>query len=207
MVLKKLFILNLALGGSDIYSLPSFSKLRMSEMKAEHIKDRLVEEGYLESYEVFTEKGIIYTARIRDFKNAKKYVHMLGFTLGILEKGTAIMVHKTAGEMDSHDFKRISIEDGGKQIYEILFKGKEGSEIKHSDEPVEISIDELLSRNISFEDGVRMITIDNDNEKPYKDELIFVQKGQLFLYDYSDNKLYERTQADIRMILDERMAV
>jgi len=92
MLLEQIFVLNRALDGKDIYALPEFGSLKMTELSISLQKDYLIETGILESYTKFTSEGVKITKLISDYKNAKRYLSIFGDTLGIIDDKKGVML-------------------------------------------------------------------------------------------------------------------
>ena len=206
MTLKEIFVLNRALDGKDVYSLPPFKELHMSEVLSDAVKDSLIEHGLLESYDEFTMDGIRITKRILDFKNAPKYVHIDDMVIGLLDDNLGIMLQKDYFD-ETYNFTLIDVSDSTSQIlksYDFLRE-------KYPEQPLEeVQFDyDSLAENFEIEDtnSMRIVTLNSANKREKTDEIIFSSDNQLYLYDYAKKMLYSKNPNEITEVLRERMAV
>ena len=77
MTLNELYVLNSAIDGQDIYSIPAFSENRLSQMSFDLIKESMIEKGYLEDNNTLSLQGASEVRRIEQFKKAIKYISIL----------------------------------------------------------------------------------------------------------------------------------
>ena len=93
MNIYEIYVINRALDGNDIFTLPSFSKLNISNFMIDDIKNVLIKKQILENNSTFTKTGISLTNRLRMFKQAEKHIQIGNIALGVLDKNESILLH------------------------------------------------------------------------------------------------------------------
>lgn len=206
MELTEVFIFNRALDGKDIYSLPSFDTLNMSEMLIGVLKDSLVKQGFLKNPNELTSEGARIVERISKFKNAKKYVRIDNMVMGIMSDGFCILLQKSYFD-DDYDFFVIDISNGAEQLLESYdFLKRQYAEDLQKE--IEISYEELVKEfEIKAADSFEFVTIDNVQKKNKTDEIVFSSRDRLYIYERTKKLLFSKTSVEIQKILNERMAV
>ena len=87
MTKQEIFILNRALDGSQIYGMPEFEKMHISELLIDTYKEGMINRGFLKDKENFTEKGASVVSRIKDYKASDCYVSLSNLTIAKNEEG------------------------------------------------------------------------------------------------------------------------
>jgi len=203
--LDEVFIFNSALDGKDIPFFSSFSTLNMSRLLAEEVMDSLIAMGYLETREEFTLDGARLAKMILDYKEAERYIQIDNLVIGVKEDGSCILLEKNIFEED-YLFSRVELTDGIDQLlgtYEFL----QGAYTVEPAEGIEFEQDKLFeSFDIKAVECLQMVTANAFGGKK-TDEIIFTTKGKLYLYDCKGEMLYSKTSAEIKEVLNERLAV
>lgn len=199
MTLEQVYVLNRALDGKDIYSIPTFAGLEMTEMSIQLVKDTLVENGILLSHSSFSTKGLELTKNIFDYKNARKYIEILDLVLGIIDDKKAVMLEAVK---NNYTFTLINIVDSLKQlssVYEFLSLDTQNTGCSPVG-PAELLSEYKLNSKNSF----NFMTIQNDKKTT---EIYFSDGSSIFVYDCDDQLLYQKNADDIKQLLRERMAI
>ena len=206
MNIKEIYVLNRALDGKDIYPLPSFKDLNMSEILVTSVKDSLIEQGLLENHESFTMEGVRITKRISDYKKAKKYVRINDMVIGILDDDLGVLLQKSYLD-ESYIFELISISDSVGQLLKS-HPFLQQSVKEQTNQEREMEFDELSKAFVLRPSNMfNVATQDNENKKNVTDELYFSSNDQLYIYDCEKKILYSKSQLEIQEALKERMAV
>jgi len=203
MKLIEIFILNRALDGEDIFSLPSFSTIYISDMLISDAKDELVEKGILSDHDSFTDEGARLAKRMSDFKLAKKYVQFEGATFGIIENNIGVLL--SGSGLGDYDFMAIDISNSVSQMFELfpfLKQDYESGEV----EEMEMEFEDLaIKYDIAEGNSLRIKTADN-SQGYITDEVFFESGAKLYLYDSNAKMLKTIDSTGIRLLLEERMA-
>jgi hypothetical protein len=207
MKLIEIYIINRALDGEDIYSLPSFLTLNGSEMLIMDVKDSLIAQQILANPTSFTMAGARLAKRISAFKEARKYVEIDGLAIGITGHDTGIMVRSHLG---SYDFITVDLSDGITGIIKnkpFLVSDSDGGEkVEALTSIEEISYDELKKKyRISPHMSLNIRTADQSED--ISDELIFKAAKELYLYDKKRQLLKRASISEIKQVITERMGL
>lgn len=206
MTFGELYVLNSALDGNDIYAIPSFSKTRLSKVETEIVKDLLIQKGYLENYDTVTTMGAGEIGKIKYFKEAKKYIHLLNLTIGCIDEKKGILLKHCKEE--GYSFLVINLKESiqvlGELFPQLLLEEKDTSSKNDSS----INARDLLNQyeinaKTSFTIQTKYLTNKGKNTK----ELFFVSHGKRYYYDCKDSLLHERSGEELKKILKERMEV
>lgn len=197
---EQVYILNRALDGKDIYSMPSFEGFDMSELTVSMYKDNLIGEGFLETHYSFTDEGLKTTKLILDFKNAKKYVTILDMVLGLIDDRKAVVLQCINND---YSFSLVNITDAAEQlvsVYKFLSLSTRKDTGGMPMEPDEFFKFFDLNRQNSF----NLIT--EQNEEIIK-EIVFSYNIGIYVYDCTEKLLYQKSDKGIKALLSERMRI
>lgn len=206
MTLNEICVINRALDGEDIYSLPSFRSLHMTEPLAAVVKQKLIRDGLLTSTSSFSDKGIRTAARIKEFKKAKVYIQIGPLVLGYSNGTTCVLLKRFPGA-DEYGFECISC----KNLYNELTKAYPF---------ILLDCEESASEEMPFEQVMKGYSLDIKNgfrlviSEPFKenhplssDELYFVYDKKLYIYNCRTEKLSAVSGRQFRSLLQERMRI
>ncbi|MCL2253283.1 MAG: DUF5081 family protein [Lachnospiraceae bacterium] len=199
MTLKEIYVLNDILDRQDIYSLPSFSSLNMTEELLNVAKDSLIKKKLLKNRDEFMEKGALITKMLMEYKKAKKYIQILSLSIGILDNEKAVMISQL--DEDDYDFTVIDIKKSTTQFLEVFtFLNK----AKSSKTLTEIKIPpEKLKEEYRYNE---FFSLKTEDEKNRTDEICFLANNQLYIYDYRKDTLYPTSYGDAVKLIIERLA-
>ncbi len=208
MTFHELYVLNSAIDGEDIYSLPEFSANQLPKITVELIKDSLIQKGYLLDYETVTDMGAKDINKIRQFKVAKKYISLFDMVIGCVDNKKGILLKRDReGEysftaIDVAQVKSILIE-----AFPLLFHDTEavGLEVFHDKY---VNARSLLTEypvhvKTSFTLKTTLVSKKEENTK----ELFFESCGGKYYYDCTQNILHVRSGQGLLNVLEERLEV
>lgn len=206
MNVKEIYILNLALGGNQIFSLPNFSDVKISNLLASAVIDSLIAKNILIDNETFSEKGLKIAKRIDDFKKSSKYVKFGSFIFGLLDNNSAVLLTRNFSG-DKFDFRRIDMTD-------VVSKLAEEYPFIHSDDSEKI---DSSSKNIAYDELISKYDLNVDNsiylstfiveDSSTTDEIIFYNNNKIYLYDRKSNSLEQKNSSEIIDLLKERLVL
>lgn len=206
MNVKEIYILNLALGGSQIFSLPNFSEIKISNLLASAVIDSLIAKNILVDNETFSEKGLKIARRIDDFKKSSKYIKFGSFIFGLLDNNSAVLLTRNFSG-DKFDFRRIDMTD-------VVSKLAEEYPFIHSDDSEKI---DSSSKNIAYDELISKYDLNVDNsiylstfiveDSVTTDEIIFYNDNKIYLYDRKSNSLEQKNSSEIIDLLKERLVL
>jgi hypothetical protein len=208
----ELYVLNTVLDGEDIYSVEPFSNKKMTGIAVEVIKDTLIETGFLKDYNTLTPRGVLVINRIKQFKEAKKYVRILNMTIGYVDNKLGVLLRTDpAGK---YYFSLIDITITVATITdtfpELLLQEGKGS-TGHTESC--IGPESLLQKyEISAKTSFTLST----ELRPLKEkalegcrtkELFFESAGKKYCYDCNNSLLYEGDGNYLMDMLHKRLEV
>ena len=206
----ELYVLNTVIDGEDINSIEPFSNKKMTGIAADVIKDALIENGLLKDYKTLTIQGVLVINRIKQFKEAKKYVRILNMTIGFVNDTLGILLRTDPNE--NYFFSVINIkknlETVTKAFPEFLLLDGKGS-TSHKDSY--ISPESLLQKyEINAKTSFTLSTeIRSSKEKDMTGyntkELFFESAGKKYCYDCYNNILLERDRTTLVDMLHKRL--
>jgi len=210
MNVKEIFVLNTALDSKQIFYLPDFEKLHMSNLLIDDVIQLLVEKGLLENAEELTMEGVKIVKRMEDFKNADKYVKLGNLVIGMkdAQEGVALKYIPTK---EDYSFERIDLTKNVESIVEAFPFMKEAFNTPENDEPVNLTLEQLMRQyHLGVDNCIYISTMDIKDAKEVDDvtitnELIFANEGNLYLYDRETELLFKKGNDEILVLLGERM--
>lgn len=208
----ELYVLNTVIDGEDIHSIDSFSNKKMTGIAVEVIKDALIKNGLLKDYKTLTPQGVLVINRIKQFKEAKKYVRILNMTIGFVNDALGILLRSDPS--GNYWFSVINIKKNLETVTKafpefLLLDGK--SSASHID--FQISPESLLQKyeinaKTSFTLSTEIRSLKEENMKGYSTkELFFESAGKKYCYDCNNNILYERDRNTLVDMLHKRLEV
>lgn len=206
MNINELYVLNRAIDGRDIFSLPALSELKISDFLVESIKDGLIKKGILESYETFTKEGATITNRLRLFKEAKKYVIINDVSLGIINEDESV-VFLYNSLVDDYKIMMIDTSEATMQIVEScgFFSNMDRTNKINGDKKIVLLRKDFSKKyHLKSDNSLRLIV---KSQGTAVDEVYFCADGKLYVYDYNESVLYEKTHEGIISQLSGRMRV
>jgi len=187
MTVEEIYVLNRALDGADIFGLPAFKNIGMSNLLVKEVKKRLIEMKILESESTFTMNGMQTVKRMSDYKEAQKYVKLNGLILGITVDDLAIALVKEKVEKRlDYKFVPTDISDCYSQLcsrFPFLLKATASGQSRSMSH-----VDLRKEFDISGENAIRISTYSSKG-KCESDEVLFQHEGQLYLYDETTNEI------------------
>lgn len=203
---KEIYVLNLALGGNQIFSLPSFSDMKISNLLASAIVDSLIAKKILIDEETFSEEGLKLVKKIDDFKKSTKYIKFGSFIFGLSNNNTAVLLTRNFSG-DKFSFERIDMTNSVSELLEEYpFLDLDDSENVDSYSE-NITYDDLISKyNLNVDNSIYLSTFIVTEAKT-TDEIIFYNNNKLYLYDRKNNLLEQKNCNQIKELLNERLGV
>lgn len=211
MNIKEIYVLNTALDGKQIFYLPDFSKLHLSNILIDDVKELMIEKGLLESASSLTMEGVKIAKRMEDFKNAKKYIKLGPLVIGIKDEHEGVLL-KHIPEYEDYSFERIDLTDSALNITESYPFLHETDSSPADIEPEKLTLEEVQKRfNLDIENCVYLSTMNLEGAKEVSEvnitnEMIFAFEGNLYLYDRGTGLLFRKGKNEILQLIQERMA-
>ncbi|MBR5950214.1 MAG: DUF5081 family protein, partial [Actinomycetaceae bacterium] len=145
MNISEIYVVNRALDGEDIFSLPPLSELGISDFLVDAIKDGLVQKGILKDYETFTDEGVVLTRRLKLFKEAPKQVKLNNVTsLGVVNENESVLIMYNPW-LDDYKIQMVDTTDAVSQLVESYdFLSNVGVNDANSDEEQPLSNDDFV---------------------------------------------------------------
>ena len=205
---NELYVLNSAIDGADIYSIQKFSSKRMTRAAVEVIKDMLIQKGFLQDYSTLTTKGVLEVRRIKQFKEAKKYVRILNMIIGLVDDKKSILL--TLEGNGEYNFSTIDSRNNIDALIDVfpnlLVQEVTNNSLNYTDtyvNPRDLLKKYKINVNLSFTIYTEYPKVQEKNTK----ELFFVSEDKKYYYDCLTNRLYESNSDGIVKQLRERMEV
>jgi hypothetical protein len=210
MNIKEIYVLNTALDGKQIFYLPDFDKLHMSDLLLDDVKELMVEKGLLESASSLTMEGVKITKRMEDFKKAKKYIKLGPLVIGIKDKNEGVLL-KYIPEYGDYSFERIDLAGGALNLIKSYSFLQEAVNYPESREPKRLTIEEVQNKyDLDIYNCIYLSTIELRNAKEagevrVTNEMIFTFERNLYLYDRDSELLLRKGHDEILILMEERM--
>lgn len=200
----ELYILNSVIDGKDVFSLPLFSEMNISNLVVDTIKARMIKKGFLENTSSLTGVSVRTIQRLLEFKNARSYFQIDTVTMGILNEREAILIVENPF-YKNYEVKRVDISKGLQHLQETytFLKSKtisakiEETETRCSERKLEqLGYDKKLSLKVHIK------SVDNEAK------MLFFKKDKVFYaYDYINCKLHKKNHASFINFLDEQVKI
>ncbi len=203
MNIYEIYVLNRALDGNDIFTLPSFSKLNISNFMIDDIKNVLIKKQILESDSTFTERGMSLTNRLCLFKQAEKHIQIGNIAMGVLDKKESILLlyNPMFKEYEIEVIDSTDIADQLASFYSFL--NPDGTAETVPEEDVRMTNQEFIEAfTLDEESYFRMLIQDKDKKR---DEIYFFSDGKYYVYDMISCILNSRSHNKLLSLLRERM--
>ncbi len=202
MTKQEIFILNRALDGTQIYGMPVFEKMHISELLIDTYKEGMIQRGLLVDKGNLTEKGAKIVSTIKDYKESKCYVSLNNLTIGKNDKGKYVsLIYNPV--FDEYKFSRIELHDGASVIFDSYtfldeIEDFEKSEIGHFDES------EAKKRcvDINAKDSLIINKRESDKQEIFT---VYVRDKKAFMYDSKTGCLYSIGKNDLKEILTNEL--
>lgn len=200
MTKQEIFILNRALDGSQIYGMPDFKELRISELLIDTYKEGMIRRGLLKDKGNLTKEGATVVARIKDYKECKKYVSLNNLTIGKNEAGKHVSLMYNP-LYDEYKFTRTELSADYKDIIDSypFFKGIEDIEKK---EIGSFTKEEMENKYVDFEkkDSLKVKSHKDGKDLSF---VFFARDNKAFMYTYETGILYSIGKNDMNNKLME----
>lgn len=207
MNIKEAYVLNLALDGKQILSLPNFDELKISNLLVNEILQTLIQKGYLADFNVFTDEGLRVVRKIQDYKKAKRYIKIGNLTIAPNDNQTGIML-ENRGNTEFY-FSKISLDNCYDQISSIYpFIELENNNTEELYE--NISYEQLLDKYpLTIDNSIYISTlrIDAENNQTYTNEVVFHFEGDNYIFDRTNNVLSRQDKVAVQHLVNGRTAV
>ncbi len=202
MTKQEIFILNRALDGSQIYGMPEFEKMHISELLIDTYKDGMINRGLLADKANLTEHGADVVSRIRDYKASKCFVSLNNMTIGKNDKGKHVsLIYNPL--FDEYKFTRIDLPEDGSIIFDSYpfideVEEAEKSEVGHfSESEMKQKCPEINTKNSLI------IKRNGDVEKSYT---AYISDKKAFMYIPKTGCLYSIGKNELKKILKEELS-
>jgi hypothetical protein len=205
MNIYEIYVINRALDGNDIFTLPSFSKLNISNFMIDDIKNVLIKKQILENNSTFTKTGISLTNRLRMFKQAEKHIQIGNIALGVLDKNESILLHYNPllKEYEIEIMDSTDLADQMTSFYSFLKPDSTADTVPV--EEVRMTTQEFNEAFTLDEDShFRMLIQDKDKKR---DEIYFISDGKYYVYDMISYILNSLSHSKLMSLLKERMRI
>lgn len=202
MTKQEIFILNRALDGSQIYGMPEFEKMHLSELLIDTYKDGMINRGLLADKANLTEHGADVVSRIRDYKASKCFVSVNNLTIGKSDKGKNVsLIYNPL--FDEYKFTRIDLPEDCSVIFDAYpfineVEETEKSEVGHfSEKEIKQKCVELNAKNSLI------IKKNGDVEKSYT---VYIRDKKAFMYVSKTGCLYSIGRNELKNIMKEELS-
>lgn len=205
MNIHEIYVLNRALDGKDVFSLPSFAKMNIPEFMIDDIKDELIRKSILETQSTLTDEGVRLTSRLRMFKEAKKHLQIGYISIGLLNPNESILIvynplykEYKIQVMDSTDMLNQLV-----SFYQFLLSDGTDEAIQQQD---------LYMNRNSFN---KSFTLNEENhfrlvmqtESETADEIYFVFEEKYYVYDNKKGMLHSKSHKNLLRQIKERIHI
>lgn len=199
--IAELFVINRALDGKDIKGLPGFDIFRKKKellFLIDTIKEKMIKAGILEDFNHFTKKGLREAKKLKEYKNAKKYVSLLGMNIAILDEKRGIVLERV--NTRQYELNRIDLETWVCEIFETYHDWCENS--KTEEKGVRASRTQISRQFYQTScSGFFLIT---DTAETHYEELFYANDTGNFQYDYEHGLLFMISKEKLQETVKER---
>lgn len=201
MTLNELYVLNSAIDGQDIYSIPAFSENRLSQMSFDLIKESMIEKGYLEDNSTLSLQGASEVRRIEQFKKAIKYISILDLIIGCIDEEKGILLN-IKNEID-YNFSLINVKEVVNILIEVFpdLLTNDGLEDTKSVSSKYVNPRQLLTDYPVKAETSFTLKIFNNNSSENTNEFYFLSNGKKYYYDCDKHILYEKNSKELKSII------
>jgi len=203
MTANEIYVLNRALDGRDIYSLPPLAGLGLSEVLITSVKDKLIQKNVLKDHDSFTDIGVVLTNRLLQFKNAKKHISIGTVKIGTTDdsEGTLLIYNPY---LDAYKIETADLSTCVKQIISA-YKFLENCNNENPVEAVwEMDINSVKDK-YKFDSSNSFMLTTHSAEKSDTKELFFKSNNALYIYDCVAEILKLKSRAGALEFLAERI--
>ncbi len=211
--LNELYLLNLALDGRDIFMLPKFTNVHMTNLLGSSVYSALVAKGLMQDSENFTQEGAVFFKKVEQYKNAIKYVKIGPIIIGLYHESYAIALI-TDENTNSYNFKRIKYDNLIEQLYPAYpFLNTNHNSVSYSELNNPISYYELKNRySFKLDNALYLSTLDMKLLREKKkdmvtNELLFHTEGMTYCYDFNLEKLSTCSPMQLQDLIKERVTL
>ena len=198
---NELYVLNRGLDGKDIYGIPSFKDMSMSDIMINSIKEDLIEKKILYNKDKLTNEGVKILKLIDDYKTSDKIIEINSLKIALTNQNHSVILKIDSGNFN---FKLVDIKNiinQLKEVYPLLNiesnnRPEEEMIIKEKYDLVELLIDYQITRNNSF------VIIAKSKEGPTSRDIIFFLNESIYRYDANENILFEININYLHNLLD-----
>lgn len=179
MTKEEVFILNRALDGAQIYGMPDFSLMHISELLIDSYKEGMIRRGLLEDKANLTMKGVDIVSRMKDYKEGLSYLSLNNLTIAKNESGNNVSLMYNP-VLDEYKFTRITIPEDCSELiesYEFLNEAVERDE----EEIGRFSQNELKDK---FGENLgKTLEIKKQSKTERSSFTVFVKDNEAYLYN------------------------
>lgn len=197
---RELYVINRALDGMDIYALSSIRDLKLSEITIQTIKHQLILKNILSDEETFTQKGLIITKMLDEYKKAKKYLTINNITIGINDNKSVMLMYNAL--MDEYKIGYLQksnwIDD---VVKSYAFIGENDFSCDEFEKEIEES---CFEENYKVGKEHCFNIVYHINKKDFKYKILCFEDG-LYLYDYNVKILYKKQKSNLVDLLKEKV--
>jgi hypothetical protein len=208
MNINEIYVLNVAVGGGEIFSLPRVSKSPRSALLFDAAIEGLAAKGLMKNATCFTMDGLRIAKRILDYKKSKKHVKIGSMTIGIQENGTGVLLRRDVRTYE-YDFVHLVMREQAQCLWDA-YPTLGGANAHEEAPPRSLTYAEV---NEAFHTGIHncvylsTITRRGAHAPDITNEMVFASDGQLYLYDRDEGRLYRRSGSAIKELIRERLAI
>lgn len=206
MNLYEIYIINRALDGEDIFSLPSFATLQINDLIADTVKEGMIAKGILESPHAFTAFGVRMTNRLSQFKNAKKHISIGSVSIGILNANEGVLLFRNQ-YLNEYEIQMIEITQCVEQIvkaYPFLTSVNNIADV--GEESMGLPEGDIVKKyRLTPQNSFRLMS--EGENRDATEELYFSSHNNLYVYECAQQILHIQDLDSILMRIGERMMV
>lgn len=203
---KELCVLNKALDGKDVFSLPPFSTLLISDLLASALKELLIAKGLLADQNTFTDMGVIMTNRLRLFKQAQLHIRVGNVAIGVQsEQESILLVYNPV--LSAYKLVVAETADCFNQVVTAYAFLRDAQDEEGSDpDETPVGLDKVI-RQFGVKHENSFVFIREQDNKRIAEELYFSSGNRLYVYDCIGKMFHSKRREEIINHLCERMKV
>jgi hypothetical protein len=202
MTIHEIFVFNKMLGGhSSLYSLPQLADMKMTATAFETVLTIMVNRGLLKNFREFTDEGILIAKRIKDYKEAIKYIRIRDLSLGVIDQTKAVMI-KPCSDFD-YVIELLAIDDIVDHVLRTFSFIDRATTAK--------TLDEVALPAAQFKRAFTLppncLQLRTKAGDVITNEQYFMSDQQLYTYDRAKEIIYPQSREDTIKRLIERLVI
>lgn len=201
MTKQEVFILNRALDGKQVFGMPSFDAMHISELLIDSYKEGMIRRGLLTDKSSLSEEGVKIVARMKDYKESDSYITMNNLTIGKTKTGKCVSMMFNP-LYDEYKFTRVVFPDDFTEVVNSYDFLKDIEENERED------FGKLSKREFDekFGDlGKNTVSLKKKSKEGNKFFTMFVKDGKAYLYNEFTGELSTGGKKAVADMLKEEL--